>query len=592
MPTPRALVATLLLFAIVMPLHAAPGDPVGVEFEVNTYTTGTQNEPVVVADPAGGFVVIWRSSANAGDTSGNGIRARRFDAAGVPRGDEFQVNTWTTGDQARPAVAANGSQGFVVVWDSDGGSPGTDTDSDSVQGQLFDATGSPIGGEFQVNTYTTQSQNTPAVVALIDGFVVVWQSYRSLASQSDIKGQRFDATGTPISGEFQVNTYETGAQGDAAVASLGGDGFVVVWNSRGSAETDTSNTSIQAQRYDAMAAPAGDQFQVNAYTNSYQGFPGVFADGAGGFVVQWNSTGSFGTDKSGYSIQARRYDSQGVTQGAEFQMNTYTTGNQFGYAAGPDGAGGFVVAWNSEGGLGTDTGNSYSIQARRFDADWQPVADEFQVNTYTTGAQAVAAVGPDGAGGFVVVWRNGASSGDLRGQRFEGAPATTSTTLPPGETLDGRRLKLTTKVGHADKSKLSLVAKDTGLTLGRGNESADDPVVHGGTLTISSNAGGFGATLDLVGGWKYIGKVGQGRGYKWKSRNAPIRTILIKAGKLVLAGRGAGLGFDLDRDPNPVRVVLALGAHTYCLEFGGAAPKFKANRLYRAKRAPAPATCP
>jgi hypothetical protein len=153
-------------------------------------------------------------------------------------------------------------------------------------------------------------------------------------------------------------------------------------------------------------------------------------------------------------------------------------------------------------------------------------------------------------------------------------------------------LTLATKPGRADKSKLSLLAKDAGLTLGRGNESADDPVVHGGTLTISSNAGGFGATHELVGGWKYIGKVGQGRGYKWKSRNAPIRTILVKAGKLVLAGQGAGLGFDLDGDPNPVRVVLGLGAHTYCLEFGGAAPKFKANRLYRAKRAPAPATCP
>src|SRR5262245_48343650 len=229
MPTARALVATLLPFVIAMPLHAAPGDPVGVEFQVNTYTTGTQNEPVVVQDPAGGFVVIWRSPASAGDTSGDGIWARRFDAAGAPRGDEFQVNTWTTGDQRAPAVAANGSHGFIVVWDSDGGSPGTDTDSVSVQGQLLDATGSPLGAEFQVNTYTTQYQSTPAVVALTEGFVVVWQSYGSVATQTNIKGQRFDATGTPISGEFQVNTYETGFQRDAAVASLEGGGFVVVW---------------------------------------------------------------------------------------------------------------------------------------------------------------------------------------------------------------------------------------------------------------------------------------------------------------------------------------------------------------------------
>jgi hypothetical protein len=250
-----------------------------------------------------------------------------------------------------------------------------------------------------------------------------------------------------------------------------------------------------------------------------------------------------------------------------------------------------VVVWNSGGSRGTDTDRD-SIQARRFDAAWQPVADEFQVNTYTTGAQVVAAVAPDGAGGFVVVWRNGASNGDIRGQRFEGTSATTSTTLPPGEALDGRRLTLTTRPGRADKSKLSLLAKDAGLTLGGGNGSVGDPVLHGGALTIASSAGGFGVTHDLAGAWRYVGKVGQRRGYKWKSRTAPIRTILVKPGKLVVAGRGPGLGVDLDGDPNPVRVVLALGAHAYCLELGGAAPKFKANRLYRAKRAPAPATCP
>jgi hypothetical protein len=117
-------------------------------------------------------------------------------------------------------------------------------------------------------------------------------------------------------------------------------------------------------------------------------------------------------------------------------------------------------------------------------------------------------------------------------------------------------------------------------------------MLHGGALSVSSAAGDFAATQQLAGAWKYAGKVGSQKGYKWKSRTAPIRAVVIKSGKLVIGGKGNGLGFDLDDDPTPVRVELAAGEHHYCLLFGGATPKFKANRLYRATLAAAPAVCP
>ncbi len=250
--------------------------------------------------------------------------------------------------------------------------------------------------------------------------------------------------------------------------------------------------------------------------------------------------------------------------------------------------------WDSPGSDTTDTSGN-SIQAQRFDAAGNPVADQFQVNTYTTDSQNSPGLSPDGAGGFVVVWQSGATATEIRAQRFEGTSiATTTTTIPlPGEALAGRKLQLTTKPNRPEKSKLVLLSKDQGLTLGRGNQSVDDPVLHGGELTIASSAGGFAATHRLEGAWRYVGKIGRGKGYKWKSRTAPIRSILIKAsGKLAIGGQGPGVGFDLDDDPNPVRIRLAIGAHPYCLEFGGEAPKFKANRLYRAKQAAAPAASP
>jgi len=68
----------------------------------------------------------------------------------------------------------------------------------------------------------------------------------TLLGASVISGAALGAT--PIGAEFQVNTYTTKAQGSASVA-LDADGdFVVVWNSLGSAGSDTSNFSVQCQR--------------------------------------------------------------------------------------------------------------------------------------------------------------------------------------------------------------------------------------------------------------------------------------------------------------------------------------------------------
>ena len=64
-----------------------------------------------VARPPG-----WLQSAFCcGDGSSSGIVGRRFDGAGTPLGGEFQVNTFTTGYQVTPAVAADGAGNFVVV---------------------------------------------------------------------------------------------------------------------------------------------------------------------------------------------------------------------------------------------------------------------------------------------------------------------------------------------------------------------------------------------------------------------------------------------------------------------------------------------
>jgi hypothetical protein len=55
-------------------------------------------------------------------------------------------------------------------------------------------------------------------------------------------------TPVPVGGEFQINTYTTSTQASASVAAEAGGDFTVAWQGSGSAGTDTSLDSIQAQR--------------------------------------------------------------------------------------------------------------------------------------------------------------------------------------------------------------------------------------------------------------------------------------------------------------------------------------------------------
>src|SRR5262245_10426985 len=68
--------------------------------------------------------------------------------------------------------------------------------------------------------------------------------------------------------------------------------------------------------------PAGPGFQVNSYTTNNQYGPSVAADADGDFVVVWQSQGSSGGDSSGYSIQGQRYTRAGSAVGSQFQVNT------------------------------------------------------------------------------------------------------------------------------------------------------------------------------------------------------------------------------------------------------------------------------
>jgi hypothetical protein len=319
---------------------------------------------------------VWTSSGSFGtDTSGYSIQSQRYASDGSPLGAEFQVNTAMTGKQFASSLAAAANGDFVVVWQDNVLVTGY-FKADRLFGQRYASDGSPLGAEFQITTGTGTAANLPSVAAAPGGdFVVVWQSYAAAGTDTypwSIRGRRFASDGSAQGTEFQVNTYTTDHQVYPEVTAAPDGDFVVAWLTTyvcdPQSECEDYTPSIHGQRYASDGSAQGAEFQVNTYPipeNSGVGGPSVAATVDGGFLVAWSSAGSLGKDTSGWSIQGRRYASDGSAQGAQFQVNAYTTHNQVSPLVAPTAGDDFVAVWTSDGSFGTDTSNS-SIQARRF----------------------------------------------------------------------------------------------------------------------------------------------------------------------------------------------------------------------------------
>ena len=189
-------------------LFPQPPIRLGAEFQVNSYTPDAQTSAAVGIDATAAFVVAWTDFDQDGGPV-TGIRAQRFNPAGVKLGVEFQVNSYTIGTQHEPAVGVRGTGEFVIVWQSSG----QDGSMYGLFARRYSSSGTALAAEFQVNTLHPNSQMYAAVGVDGDGdFVVVWRSDAQDGSSGGIFGWRFDSAGAQQSVEFQINA--TTASGD------------------------------------------------------------------------------------------------------------------------------------------------------------------------------------------------------------------------------------------------------------------------------------------------------------------------------------------------------------------------------------------
>jgi Ca2+-binding RTX toxin-like protein len=484
---PQSLRKTSLALAIAATLTlpiaalAAPGDPVGGEFRVNTTIAGDQRNSDVATDADGDYVVVWESpdgggsSARFGNFGDSGIFAQRYNNAGVRQGGEFRVNTTIADSQSRPSVALDADGDFVITWQSylqDGSVFG-------VYAQRYNRTGVAQGGEFRANTFTSGTQSNPTVSLDADGdFVVVWDGFRGdyvgENAYLGIYARRFDRAGTPQGGEFRVSTdNDTQQIREFPVVALDADGdFVVAWKDVYCCASALS-ADIVVQRFNSAGVPQSGNFVVNGSVSASQVVaPDVAIDTDGDFVVTWQTNPYFYNDPK---VFARRYNNLGIPQGDAFQVAASATNNESFPSVALDADGDFVVAFRSEGSL-------YNIFAQRYNNEGVPQGSEFQVNT--TGLSRFSqdgnpAVALDADGDFVVTW-DGNGPGDdsgIFGRRFMGGGSSSAVTC------GGRTA---TVVGTSGNDTLTGTA---GSDVIAGLDGNDIILGLGGNDTLCGNAG-------------------------------------------------------------------------------------------------------
>ena len=117
------------------------------EMQANGFTTGAQRFASVAMDADGDFTVAWSSREQFTVGYDYETVARRFNAAGEPQGDDFQVNVKSTGNQLFPLVAMDADGDFVVAWADQSG---LDGDSEGVFARRFQGDGL-VQGDFTVD---------------------------------------------------------------------------------------------------------------------------------------------------------------------------------------------------------------------------------------------------------------------------------------------------------------------------------------------------------------------------------------------------------------------------------------------------------
>ncbi len=371
--------------AVVLALAAASW----AEFRVNNHTYHHQIYPAVAMNRTGDFAVVWRS--HVADGRGGGVYARCFSVEGTPLSDEFKVDSTPVGvDGWKPAIAISAAGRVMIAWVA------VQDGSHVVVARMFNAQGQPLTDEFLVGaTPTEAAQSAPAIAMNPAGaFAIVWTNSYGVGPQrrTYIAGRVFSSKAAPVSDEFPVAELAQAERPDVAMDDSGR--FVVTWIRMGDTYNRPYGEYIMFRRFAADGTPLAGPVPVTGDLNSRWYGPSVAAGRTGQFAITW-AIGPFPCD-----ICMQTFDAQARQLTKPYIINTCLDSNQGHPCVVTDGLDGYLVVWDSQG----QDGDCHGVFGQCCSGDGVLDGGEMALNSYTAGRQWYPDAAMSPTGDYVVVW--------------------------------------------------------------------------------------------------------------------------------------------------------------------------------------------
>jgi hypothetical protein len=222
------------------------GTFVGGEFDAGSNSYYYARGPDVAADDQGEFVVVWSEILSYTYHYGGPYLTRTPNFSVRGRQIQPAAQTFTVGDElgnSRPRVDAGASGSFIVAWAKDA----------NVVAQRYDERANALGTEISVSGPSAGQLGFDMGMAGDGSFTLAWTSEAPGSSDGSGHGlfaRTYTASGTPVGAELAINTYTSGNQGQPVVAFDGAESFTVAWTSD---NQDESDAAIIARRFEQDA---------------------------------------------------------------------------------------------------------------------------------------------------------------------------------------------------------------------------------------------------------------------------------------------------------------------------------------------------